>query len=207
MKRIQRIIALGLAALFLGASPLKAQPVEEAQSLVEKTTEAVLSRLEEEGDVLQQNPERLYSLIEDIVLPHFDFEGMSRLVLARHWRTATEEQRQRFVEQFRELLVRTYGTALLEYSGEKIRYRPVHAGENPDRISIPTEVISEGGGPAIPIVYRLHRSDGEWKVYDISVEGVSLLLNYRNSYNGVIRREGMDALLERMSEKNGRGTS
>ncbi|WP_303901861.1 MlaC/ttg2D family ABC transporter substrate-binding protein [Thiohalomonas denitrificans] len=209
MKRIRRIVIWGLTAWFLSAGPVAAQSqsAEQAQSLVRETTDAVLSRLESKREALQQNPEELYALIEDIVLPHFDFEAMSRLVLARHWRTASEEQRRQFVEEFRRLLVRTYGTALLEYSGETIDYRPVHAGENADRVSVPTEVVSDQGGPSIPIVYRLHQANGKWLVYDISVDGVSLLLNYRNEYNTVIRREGMDALLARMSGKNGRAPS
>ncbi len=208
MINIRQVIMWSAVALFLGAAgPVGAEPAEEARSLVQQTTDTVLSRLEHRRETLRENPDELYALIEDVVLPHFDFEAMSRLVLARHWRSATPEQRRKFVEEFRSLLVRTYGTALLEYTGQTIEYRPVHAGKDARRVSVPTQVVPEEGGPPIPIVYRLYRTDGEWMVYDISVDGVSLLLNYRNSYNRVVRREGMDALIERMSEKNGQTPS
>lgn len=194
---------VGALVLLAAVGMAQAQPAEEAQALVRQTTEQVLSRLEAQREELRQNPQELYALIEDVVLPHFDFEAMSRLVLARHWRTATPAQRERFVEEFRSLLVRTYGTALLEYTGQEIAYQPVHAGKDARRVSVPTQVIPREGGPPIPIVYRLYSKDGEWKVYDISVDGVSLLLNYRNSYGRIVRQEGMGALLERMSRKSG----
>ena len=201
MTRMIHWMAAG--ALLLLAAGVQAQPAEEAQALVKKTTDEVLSRLEQRREALRQDSSELYGLIEEGVLPHFDFEAMSRLVLGRHWRTATPEQRQQFVEEFRNLLVRTYGTALLEYTGQKIEYQPVHSQEGARRVSVPTRVIPEEGGPPIPIVYRLYSREGAWKVYDISVDGVSLLVNYRNSYNRIVRREGMDVLLERMARKTG----
>lgn len=197
----------GAVVLLLTAGPLQARPGDEAQSLVRETTDEVLSRLEARREALRKDPGQLDALIEDVVLPHFDFEAMSRLVLARYWRRANPDQRRRFVEEFRNLLVRTYGTALLEYTGQTIEYPPLHAREGDRRVNVPTRVVPQEGGPAIPIVYRLYRKGGEWKVYDISVDGASLLLNYRNSYGRLVRREGMEALIERMARKNARKAS
>lgn len=196
------IAALIIFGLVPAASATADAGPEAAEQVIRETTTEVLNRLAGQREALQQEPARLYGLIEEVVLPHFDFEAMSRLVLGRYWRSASEAQRSRFTEEFRGLLVRTYGTALLEYTGQEIRYRPVHAEEDLRRLRVPTEVVPEGGGPPIPIVYRLYDTEGQWKVYDITVDGVSLLLNYRNSYSQVVRREGLDVLIQRMAEKN-----
>ncbi len=200
---LRRILTVSLLCLgLISAGSTHAASVEEAQALVRQTTESVLQRLEQDRAALKENRDGLYGLIEDIVLPHFDFDAMSRMVLAKYWRTATPVQRERFVSEFRDLLVRTYGTALLEYTGQAINYKPVHASDDAHRVKVPTEVVPGEGGPPIPIVYSLYEKDGAWKVYDISVDGVSLLLNYRNSYSTKVRQQGLDALLDEMAEHN-----
>lgn len=203
---MRRLITAGILWLcLLPGTPALAASADEAKQLVEETTEAVLARLKTERDALRADKSRLYALIEDLVLPHFDFEAMSRMVLARHWRSASADQRQKFVGYFRDLLVRTYGTALLEYTGQAVRYQPVHAGDDARRVKVPTEVVASDGAPPIPIVYSLYDKKGRWQVYDISVDGVSLLLNYRNSYASQIRQAGLDGLIERMASKSASG--
>jgi len=173
-----------------------------AQQLVEQTSERVLERLKRDREALRADPGLIFPLVEDLVLPHFDFEVMSRWVLGRYWRQASEEQKARFIEEFKGLLVRTYATALLEYSDQSIAYKPLLGGENADRVTVATEVVPSGG-PRIPINYQLYKKGGEWKVYDIAVDGVSLLLNYRTSYGSEIRRHGLADLIERLAQRNG----
>ena len=143
----------------------------------------------------------MYELVAEIVLPYFDFRRMSQWVLGRNWRTATAQQRERFVEQFRLLLVRTYGRALSEYADEKVIYLPFDAGSEADRVTVRTEIEQPGGAP-IPISYSMYLSDDGWKVYDVAISGVSLVTNYRSSFGSIIRKDGMDSLIEQLGNRN-----
>jgi phospholipid transport system substrate-binding protein len=129
---------------------------------------------------------------------------MARSVLALNWRRASDEQRERFVGEFRELLVRTYATALLKYTNEEIRYLPVFAKPQDKQVLIRTEVVQGGGGANIPLHYSFYRSDSSWKVYDVSIEGVSLVTNYRSTYAEKVRNDGLDALIASLSADNRR---
>jgi len=189
--------------LFLGlAAP--AWAVSGPEELVRETSEQVLSRLRADRDELQKSPAKIYGLIEEFVLPHFDFPRMSRLVLGKHWRGASEEQRTRFTEEFRNLLVRTYGTALLQYTDQKIRYLPLRAEANATDVSVDTEIV-QPQGPPIAVQYSLALTDGSWKVYDVVIEGVSLVINYRGSFGDLARDKGLDALIESLAKKNRKG--
>lgn len=198
--------AVALALILLSSAPLQA--ADEAQQLVMDTSTKVLERLRQDREKLQANPELIYPLVEDLVLPHFDFERMSIWVLGKNWRKADKQQQQQFTEQFRTLLVRTYAKALLEYTDQNINYLPFHTEEDAKRVTVRTEV-TQPGGVNIPINYSMFlNQDGQWKVYDISVDGVSLVTNYRSSFASEIRQGGIDKLLARLGEMNaGKGTA
>lgn len=171
------------------------------QELVRDTSSRMLSALRDEREEIASNPGRLYELVADIVLPYFDFERMSQWVLGKNWRTATPEQRVQFVEQFRRLLVRTYGTALSDYADEKIIYLPHSDSGDSVKVTVRTEI--EQGGSTIPIYYSMYNSKGGWKVYDVAISGVSLVTNYRSTFASIIRGEGMDILIDQLVKRNG----
>lgn len=198
--------ALVLAILLLGLCG-SAVAAEGPRELVQETASKVLDRLAAQQQEMKQHPDRLYALVDDLVLPHFDFVRMSKWVLGRrYWTQASNEQKRRFVTAFRDLLVRTYATALLEYTGQKLKVMPLRDDPAQGDVVVRTEV-AQGSGRPVSINYSLYRKDsGEWKVYDVAVEGVSLLSNYRSSFASQIRREGMDALIQQM-ESRARGTS
>jgi phospholipid transport system substrate-binding protein len=132
-----------------------------------------------------------------------DFEAMAKLVLGKHWRTATSEQRSRFVGEFKALLIRTYRTSLAEYSDEKVSFLPFREGEQPEKLATVRSEIIRGNGPSIPINYSLrYKKDDGWKVYDIGIEGVSLVTNYRSSFAREINQNGMDYLIESLHRRN-----
>jgi phospholipid transport system substrate-binding protein len=140
-------------------------------------------------------------MAEEKVLPHFDFVRMSQWVLGLNWRKATPEQRGRFVAQFRDLLVRTYSTALLNYTDQQIIYRPLTLQPADADVLVKTEVKQSGGAPNIPINYSFYKNkDGAWKVYDVTIDGVSLVTNYRSVYASKVKDQGMDGLLASMLE-------
>lgn len=200
---MRRLLIALFAALILPLSgTASAAETLSPDRLVRQTTERVLSALRESQAAMRANPSEVYDLVSEYVLPHFDFELMSRFVLAQDWRSATEQQQRRFVAEFRQLLVRTYGKSLAEYSGQEVRYLPMHADPATEkRVTVETEIL-QGSGPEIPLSYKLYRTDGGWKVYDVIIDGVSLVLNYRSSFSDRIAREGLDALIEDLAARN-----
>lgn len=184
---------------------LLARPVlaaHAAEQLVQETTEKVLARLKVDAEKLRANNDRIYPLVEDLVLPHFDFSKMSQWVLGKHWRTAEAAQRETFTGEFRTLLVRTYAKALLEYTDQTMHYLPFHAADGANKVTVKTE-IRQSGGPAIPLHYSMYMNKtGAWMVYDIKVDNVSLVSNYRSSFASEIRKGGIPHLLDKLAQMN-----
>ncbi|MDZ7808811.1 MAG: ABC transporter substrate-binding protein [Arhodomonas sp.] len=195
------ITALMLLAVL---APAPAEEPQSPEDLVRETTREVRAVLEAHREEIADDPTLVYEYVADLVLPKFDFELMSRFVLGRHWNDASEAQRERFVREFRGLLIRTYGTSLAEYSGEEVNFPPMQSDPERGRVTVPTEVI-QPDGPEIPVNYSLFRNDaGEWRVFDVTIEGVSLIQNYRSSFGTKVRREGLDALIEELAQRNRR---
>jgi phospholipid transport system substrate-binding protein len=189
--------------LLLPSFVLPAQAnVAEAEAIVRQTTDQVIDRLVAEKVQLKAHPERIYELIHELVIPHFDFPSMAKWVLGKSWREASEQQRSAFVDEFQTLLVRTYAKALLEYSEEVIKFLPSEPNPQSNLIVVKTEVEQPGGTMPIPIHYRMHVSGGEWKVVDVSVDGVSLVSTYRGSFASEIQKGGLDALIAKLAERN-----
>lgn len=193
------------AVLLLMISLISARAIAASlpQELVKDTSQRMIEALNKNRETLKQNPGKIYDLVNQIVLPNFDFELMSRWVLGRYWRDATPEQRSEFTNEFRTLLVRSYASALLEYSNEEIRYLPMPPGDGKDDVTVRTEFVPKNGSP-IPINYTLHSKDGAWKVYDVTVDGVSLVTNYRGTFVSQIRQGGMEAVINDLKERNRR---
>jgi len=197
-------VILSLALLAFGPP---AFPGQSPQDLVYATSTQMLIRLREEKTVIEQAPERLYELVSEIVLPHFDFERMGRWTLGKYWQRATDSQRDQFINEFRSLLVRKYGSALAEYADEEIVYLPFTMSENDTRVTVHTEIKPASGAP-VRIAYRLHRTDSGWKVYDVAIEGISLVTNYRTSFTSTIRQDGLEQLIRQLAAINkGAGTT
>lgn len=198
MKRIIILITtLGALVLF---NTVQAS-VEIAEQNVKNTTEEVLSRIKAEKQTLETNPEIIYDLIDEVVIPHFDFIKMSRWVLGKNWKLASQDQRDRFVNAFRTLLIRTYAKALQQYSDEKIEYLQTEGDLDSKFIIIKTR-IKRQGSKIIPIDYRMYNNKEAWKVIDIIVDNVSLVSTYRGSFASEIRQNGIDSLIIHLSEKN-----
>lgn len=173
--------------------------------LVKTQTERILELIRANRDEYKRDTKKLYAMVDKEVLPYFDFRAMSRSVLGRNWNNATEEQRERFVKEFRDLLVRTYATALLKYNNEEIRYLPFRMSPGDRTAVVRTEVLQSGGGPNIPIHYSFFKSKDGWKVYDVAIEHSSLVITYRGTYADRIRKDGLDGLIASLAEANRRG--
>lgn len=193
-----------LAAMMLTFTSMTvtAEDMSAPQALVKKASDDMLKALKVHEAELAENPDKIYSLVEAILMPHFDFEKMSKLALGKNWRQASDEQRIRFTEEFRLLLIRTYSTAMLEYTDEEIRMLPFRDDLSRKRVSVPMEVV-QPAGPAIPMALSLYQNEqDEWKVYDVKIDGISLVTNYRSSFATEIRNDGMEKLIENLAERN-----
>lgn len=199
MKRFGLLFAflwLGLATVAYAAQP--------ADELVRETTDELLAEFTENREALEEDTERLYALVNDIVVPHFDLPRMARYVIGQHWSEVTEEEKEQFTKEFKTQLVRTYATALFEYTGdEKIQYKPFRHEEGDKRAVVKTEV-PRSGGPSLPVEYRMILEDDQWQVYDVVIENISTVQNYRAQYGSVINSKGMSGLISALKEKNER---
>ena len=172
-----------------------------AYDLVKQTSGRMIEALKNKSDELNKNPQLIYDLVDEIVLPHFDFEHMSRLVLGKYWNRISEDEKKQFTKEFQLLLVRTYGTAMSDYSDEKISFLPFRSDDNSDDVTVKTEVEQKGAFP-IPIDYSLYKTNGEWKVYDVSIDSVSLVVNYRTSFTSEIKQAGITELIKKLRTRN-----
>ncbi len=189
------------ALLLLFTSTGRAESPDLASDLVRDSTERMLEVLETRRADLDTDRGLIYELVGEILVPSFDFERITSYAMGRHWRKASASQKQQLVEQFQRLLVRTYAKALLNYSGQEIRYLPLRPGRRPGQITVRTEV-NEPGAVSIPIDYQLHIKDGAWTVYDVVIDSVSMVANYRSSFAAQIRRGGIDGLIQTLGKHN-----
>lgn len=170
--------------------------------LVKKTAEEVLEIVKSDKDIQAGDQQKIFALAEAKILPNFDFDRVSRLVLGRNWANATKEQQAQFQKEFRTLLLRTYASALSKYQNQTIQYLPFRSQPDATRATVKTQILQPGGQP-IGIDYTLEKGSNGWKVFDIVIEGVSLVTNYRSQFNNEIRQAGgMDGLIQKIAEKN-----
>jgi phospholipid transport system substrate-binding protein len=203
-QRFCKLITSSAVVFSLGVSlPLFAKgDMMPPDQVVMQATEEVLEAITLRREELQADKAKLYALVHEIILPNMDFHRISRAILGKHWRTATPEQQRQFTEEFTALLIRTYAIALFEYTDQKIIFKPLKVAEGDDRVSVKAEFVPKDG-PKVPFSYSLtNRDDTRWRVYDIKIDGVSLVTNYRTSYGNIIRTDGVDGLINALRNKN-----
>jgi len=171
------------------------------EQLIRKTADEVIDIIKQRQQEFKEEPARLYAMVDEKVLPHFDFERMTGLALGRYKRKVKGEEKSQLVQEFRHLLVRTYGKALLEYNDQQIIYLPMRGSVDKGEVTIRTEIEQKGGFP-IPLSYELYLRKDEWKVYDISVDNISLVTNYRSSFARKIKESGVDGLIKSLRDRN-----
>jgi len=192
------LIKLLFLAVFFSINSIAALGPED---LVRKTAEDVLFAINADQEIQKGNKEKIYKLAEEKILPNFDFERVARLVLGRAWRSASEEQKKGFIIEFRTLLLKTYAVALSKYKDQKIKFKPTRISEENTIVVVKSEITQSGAQP-IRVNYALSKDTGKWLVFDIVIEGVSLVTNYRSQFSSEIKRNGMDTLIKKLSKKN-----
>lgn len=198
MKLLRNLLLAVALAGCVGAQAAEVGP----DVLAKTTTQEVLAIIKQDKDLQNGNQKKVLDLVESKILPHFDFSRMTRLAVGRYWRNATSVQQQALTDEFRTLLVRTYSNSLANYRNQTIEFKPFKMQPGETDVTIRTEVIQPGGQP-IPIDYSMEKTAQGWKVYDVSVDGVSLVVNYRSSFASEIRRSGIEGLISTLAKKNG----
>jgi phospholipid transport system substrate-binding protein len=198
------LLARSLALLFVLLCPAGGAvgvTEQSPQALVEAVTGDVLGTLRHQGGDITGDREKLVALIEEHVAPYFDFRLMATQVLGYHWRDATEQQRERFTAVFKQLLTNTYAAVFGRYENQTVQVRAAESTSSPDRVMVPTSIVTPSQQDIV-VNYRLYRRDGKWQVYDVVVDGISLLINYRSEYSRLLQGESLDSLIARIAAKN-----
>ena len=165
--------------------------------IIESTAVAVAQRLDGRKDFFAENPGELYQLVDELLLPHFDVRYAGYLVLGKHWKTASAEQRDRFVDVFYRFLLQSYANGILEFEAGAIVVLPPQNEQNDKRAVVKTETRMDDG-TEVPINYSMRRTSKGWLVYDVRIEGVSYVQNYRNQFNAEIAALGVDSVIDRL---------
>ncbi len=199
MKALTTFFSALLLSFFTLCAPAFAQQTPDA--LVKSVTEEVLTIVRSDKDIQSGNTQKAITLVEQKVLPHFNFMHMTALALGRDWSKATPEQQKKLSGEFQTLLVRTYSNALTAYKHQTINYKPLKMADNQTDVLVRTEVRQPGSNP-VQLDYRLEKSGNEWKVYDVIVGGISLVTNYRDTFAQEVRNGGIDGLIQSLAAKN-----
>ena len=193
-KSFKYVLSIGLL-IFSMVSFAASSPVD----MLQQATNQMLQSLKKTEN---RNTQSLYRLVQNILLPHVDLDRMSQLVVGRYWSQASPADRQAFKQQFTYYVTRTYSTALSSYTNEKVRFFPIRGGVSSDRVQVNSS-IDQSNGQNISVSYRLIESNGSWKVYDFTVEGVSMVENYRSQFADILRTQGLAGLNQRLKSRNG----
>ena len=191
-------LAVFLLSLFFSTSGFSAP---EPEALVRKITAEVLAELRSDEGLQAGDKAKAIALAEEKILPHLDFEEATRFVMGRAWSRASAEQRKRLVAEFRRLLIRTYANAFQGYGGQAMEVMPVRMHPQDTEVTVRNRYLRPGA-PPVMVDYAMHKTPQGWKIFDVAVEGISLLMVYRSEFAEALRRADIDRLIEGLERKN-----
>jgi phospholipid transport system substrate-binding protein len=189
------MISAALPAFAADAPP--ATPGLGPQALMEQVSQELLHEIDANRAALAKDPARLRAVIDQYLLPHFDTDYAARLVLGKHWRTATPEQRTRFIDTFYKALMKDYGDAILEFTADRLRFLPFRGDPNADTATVRTEVRRDNG-QMVPVNYTMRRTPEGWKAWDVTIEGISYIRNFRADFGAEVDQHGIEHLIQRL---------
>jgi len=197
-------LVLGLMMLAGVVAAADSVPGPAPQELIETTSMRLLKALDADRAAAKRDPARVRRLVDEILLPSFDTDYSARLVLGKHWRDATPAQRQRFIDAFYQSLLRNYGSALAEFTAERMALLPFRGDLATGLATVRTE-IKRSDGTRVPVSYSMRATPAGWKAWDVTIEGISYVRNLRNDVGAEVDQRGLDAVIERLENENGRG--
>ena len=186
-----------ILTLLLAGFGAQAQDERSPEQVVDATANEIQSQLNGRRDYLEDNPDELYEIVDSLLLPNFDVAYAGRLVMGKHWRDASDEDRRRFIRAFYSFLVRKYALGILEFDEGEVEILGSKLASNGKKSVVKTQVFLENG-TAVPVDYSLRMTSKGWKAYDVKIEGVSYVQNYRNQFNSEISAKGLDGVIQRL---------
>jgi phospholipid transport system substrate-binding protein len=202
---ILALFALGLAGAANSADPPAAAAAAPSslgpQELVENSAKRMLVELDANRAMYAKDPAKLDSLVANVLLPNFDTEYSARLVLGQTWRTATPDQRKRFVDAFYHSLLRNYGSALVDFTADRFVILPYKGDPNDTTATVRTEV-KRSSGDKVPVNFSLRKVDGVWKAWDVVIEGISYVKSFRTDFGSEVQQKGLDEVISRLEADN-----
>jgi phospholipid transport system substrate-binding protein len=201
-KTMNKIFVLLSGVLLLGLSLGARADIPDPDVLIKNTVHEVLDVVRKDKELRAGNQKRLLELVDEKVLPNFDFERMTKLAVGRSWRSATPEQRKALMNEFRILLVRTYTKAFTSYRDQVVEIKPLKLDSSMTDVTVKTSIVKPGSQQAVEVDYDMEKRPDGWKVYDLSVEGVSLVTSYRGTFADQIQQIGIDGLIKTLADKN-----
>lgn len=210
MKRLVAAALVWLVAMMamdmMGTTPARADEPLPDQTARE-VTDKIVALIKQNRDTYAKDYKKLYAMVDENLLPHFDFRKVAQQVLGPAWRSASEDQRNRFAAEFRDLLVRTYATALLKYNNEKIVYQPIKMVPGDRTAIVKSTIHRTDGGPPVAINYSFYKPDGGWKIYDMAIEGPSVVTTYHRVYAERLQKQNLDQLIDGLAQENKRAVA
>lgn len=210
MRSMQRFVQAAFIVGLLGAGAALAADADKPapasvdtsgpSELIESSANILLSGIDARRAEFRKDPTGLYKLVEETLLPNFDTPYAAQLVLGKHWRNATPEQRKRFVEAFYQSLLYTYGDAMVEFTGDRLKVFPTKVAPTDERATVRTE-IKRSNGTKVSVNYSLRKVNGQWKAWDVVIDGISYVKSYREDYGAEVDQKGLDAVIQRLEAK------
>lgn len=200
---MKKLIMCCASLMMVGAMSF-AQAEQAPDELIKNTAQEVLAIVKQDKDIQAGSQKKVLELVDAKVLPHFNFTRMTQLAVGKHWRTATAPQKQALEAEFRNMLVRTYTKAFTVYRDQEVEIKPLKAAPNATEVTVKTMIVKPGT-PSIPVNYDMQKTPEGWKVFDLVVEGVSLVTSYRSTFSEQIQKGGIDGLIKTLVEKNRAG--
>lgn len=201
LKKFPAFLAAAAAALVFAV-----QAQEAPDELVRRNTQDVLSAIKADKDLAAGNQKKIEKLAEEKILPYFNFTRMTQLAVGRNWREASDAQKKALTDEFRTLLVRTYSTSLSQFRNQTIEVKPLKIAAADTEVVVKTQVVQPGGQP-IPIDYSMEKTPNGWKAFDVLIDGVSLVTNYRSTFNSEIQKSGIDGLVKSLADRNAKNAA
>lgn len=198
---MKKLIFVLLAILFVGGLTWLNAEEKTPEQIVEDTSTEVLRLVNEEAQRIKNEPGYVNQLIDELILPIVDLQAMGKLILGKHWKTASEQQREQFIDEFKSMLIRTYAKSIADYGHAKVSVLSPKAKNQGKYYTVNTE-LDLGSGVPLNVAYVFRKNSDTWKVFDLSVDGLSLIKNFRTSFSQEISETSLDALIERLANTN-----
>lgn len=193
------LMALCMAGL---AASAHASSTEAPDALVKRISKEVMDAAKANKEIKQGNQKQIYTMVENTIFPHINFQHMTSLAAGRYWRQATPEQKEQLTREFRDLLVYTYANAISKIDNQRLEFKPLRMSPNATDVVVYSRIIQPRGSEPIELSYRMEKTDNGWKIYDVNVLGAWLIETYKGTFASEISRSGIDGLINALAQKN-----